>query len=105
MKIKFVLILASLMLVMGIGSLAIGAEKDLVGLWAFDEGTGNKVKDLSGNGNDGTISGAKWVDGKFGKALEFHGDGDQVAHVVTTGVRPIVPAAPEIFRNAGATQE
>ena len=68
MKIKFVLILASLMLVMGIQSLAIGAEKDLVGLWAFDEGTGNKVKDLSGNGNDGTISGAKWVDGKFGKA-------------------------------------
>ena len=78
MNIKFVLILASLMLVMGIQSLAIGAEKDLVGLWAFDEGTGNKVKDLSGNGNDGTISGAKWVDGKFAKALEFNGDGDQV---------------------------
>lgn len=32
------------------------------------------AKDSSGNGNGGTIKGgAKWVDGKFGKALEFNG--------------------------------
>jgi len=42
----------------------------------FDEGSGNKVKDLSGNNNDGTITGAKWVEGKFGKALEFSGAGN-----------------------------
>lgn len=47
----------------------------------FDEGSGNKVKDLSGNGNDGTITGAKWVDGKFGKALEFNGAGNNDAKV------------------------
>ncbi|MCD6505613.1 hypothetical protein J7M22_03210 [Candidatus Poribacteria bacterium] len=45
-----------------------------VGAWLFDEGSGTVAKDSSGNGNDGTIKGgAKWVDGKFGKALEFNG--------------------------------
>lgn len=44
----------------------------LVGYWAFDEGKGDVVKDQSGKGNDGKIKGeVKWVDGKFGKALEF----------------------------------
>ena len=47
----------------------------LVGAWLFDEGKGNVAKDASGNGHDGEIRKAKWVDGKFGKALEFNGDG------------------------------
>jgi hypothetical protein len=46
-------------------------ENELVAEWHFDEGEGNIVKDSSGNGNDGTIYGATWVDGKFGKALSF----------------------------------
>ena len=46
-------------------------REGLVGLWLFDEGEGEVLKDLSGNGNDGQIAGAKWVKGKFGKALEF----------------------------------
>jgi len=44
------------------------------GMWLFDEGEGEIAKDSSGNGNDGEIFGAKWVDGKFGGALEFDGD-------------------------------
>ena len=47
--------------------------KSIVGIWLLDEGTGDKVEDISGNGNDGKIVGAKWTDGKFGKALEFDG--------------------------------
>ena len=39
--------------------------------WTFDEGSGDKVGDSSGNGNDGTNAGAKWVNGESGKALEF----------------------------------
>ncbi len=54
------------------------AAGNLVAAWSFEEGTGITVKDVSGNGHDGVISGAKWVDGKIGKALEFNGDGDQV---------------------------
>jgi len=45
----------------------------IVGIWLFDEGKGEVVKDASQNGNDGTMSkGCTWVDGKFGKAIEFH---------------------------------
>jgi hypothetical protein len=45
-----------------------------IGLWAFDEGAGGIAGDSSGNGNDGILNGdLKWVEGKFGKALEFNG--------------------------------
>ena len=45
-----------------------------VGIWLFDEGSGTTAKDSSGNKNDGTLkNGPKWVEGKFGKALEFDG--------------------------------
>lgn len=37
--------------------------KGLVGCWLMNEGTGNTVFDLSGNGNHGTINGADWVPG------------------------------------------
>ena len=50
----------------------------LVGSWHFDEGSGNTVYDTSGNNNDGTIHEASWVDGKFGKALNFDGSNDYV---------------------------
>lgn len=49
------------------------SAQKLVGLWMFDEGKGNVVKDASGNGNDGEVKGAKWVNGKYGKALKFDG--------------------------------
>jgi hypothetical protein len=52
--------------------------KGLVGLWLMNEGLGNKVYDLSGNGNTGTITGAGWVNGKFGSALDFDGSGEYV---------------------------
>ena len=48
-------------------------EDGLVAYWSFDEGSGIIVHDYSGNGNDGEIHGASWVEGKFGKALFFDG--------------------------------
>jgi len=36
-------------------------REGLILRWDFDEGSGNKVYDKSGNGNDGTIYGATWV--------------------------------------------
>lgn len=49
--------------------------KNVVGLWLFDNEGEEEISDLSGNGNNGIILGgkAKWVNGKFGKALEFSG--------------------------------
>ncbi|MDE0635386.1 MAG: LamG domain-containing protein [Candidatus Poribacteria bacterium] len=47
----------------------------LVGAWLFDDGTGNTVSDSSGNEHHGElVQGApKWVDGKFGRAMNFGG--------------------------------
>jgi hypothetical protein len=50
----------------------------LVGAWAFDEASGTAAKDLSGRGNGGTVSGAKRVAGRYGKALSFDGVNDLV---------------------------
>ena len=53
--------------------------KTVVGLWLLDDGSGKVAKDSSGKGNDGTLEGnPKWVDGKFGKALQFTGETDYV---------------------------
>ena len=61
------------------GSMASGADimDGVVGVWLFDEGSGNKAKDSSGTGNGGDFQGnPKWVTGKFGKCLEFNGSED-----------------------------
>lgn len=50
--------------------------RGLVGYWLLNEGTGNKVFDLSENGNTGTSSGAIWVPGKHGSAQQYDGDDD-----------------------------
>jgi len=61
----------------------------VVGAWHFDEGSGNIAHDTSGEGNDGTLydgnttnddgnTPPQWIDGKFGKALEFDGVDDYV---------------------------
>jgi len=47
------------------------ATKNLVGLWLFNEGTGGKVYDLSGNGIEGAITGAVRTPTKFGSGIDF----------------------------------
>ena len=53
--------------------------RGLVGCLLFNEGSGNKVFDLSGNGNTGSlVADTHFVPGKFGSALDFDGTGDYV---------------------------
>ncbi len=48
------------------------SDKDLGGHWSLDDGAGETVKDISGNGNNGAIEGkADWVTGIVGGALEL----------------------------------
>ncbi len=63
--------------------------ENITGMWLFNDGAGNTAKDSSGNKNDGKIHGAKWVDGKFGKALEFNGADNwvEVPHSDTVGFK------------------
>jgi len=45
-----------------------------VGIWLFDEGSGDSAKDISSKGNHAKLTkNPKWISGKFGKALEFNG--------------------------------
>ena len=55
-------------------------DKSLVLYLSFDEGKGGNAADNSVHGHDGElIKGPTWVDGQFGKALEF--DGTKGQHV------------------------
>ena len=60
------------------------SDDGLVAQWHFDEGSGNQVRDSSGNGNNGTLNiggdnvNSKWVDGKRGTALNLDGVNDYV---------------------------
>ena len=71
-----------LILILILISSTIGVADLLDGLVLYmplDEGDGKETADLSENGFKGTVNGnAKWVDGKFGKALEFNGSADFV---------------------------
>lgn len=49
-------------------------DSDIVLYMRFDEGKGNITEDLSNYKNNGTISGAEWVEGKYGHALYFNGN-------------------------------
>ena len=56
--------------------------RGLVGCWLFDEGTGEKVFDLSGNNNTGTLiamdPATDWIAGKDGFALDFDNIDDHI---------------------------
>ncbi len=41
---------------------AFGADAGTVAVWNFNEGSGSTVYDSSGNGYDGTIDGATWIE-------------------------------------------
>jgi hypothetical protein len=61
--------------------------KNALGVWLLNEGKGKTVTDMSGNGNDGDIQGAKWEKGKVGPALSFNGSTDRV----------VIPDADSLF--------
>ncbi len=72
-------VLVAVFLLCSIGGIAIAqASSGEVLVLHFDEGSGTVAKDESGHGNDGTVYGATWVEGKYGKALSFDGMNDYV---------------------------
>jgi hypothetical protein len=77
-NLRAIIIYALIVLLLAGTSAGEVSREGLVAEWLFDEGSGNVLKDSSGNGNNGVIYGATWVDGKFGKALSFDGQNDYV---------------------------
>ena len=60
-----------------------------VAYWPFDETQGNVAHDASGNGNDGKILGAKFIDSPKGHALLFDGIDDFVDCGIVSGLEEI----------------
>jgi hypothetical protein len=60
-----------------------------VGMWLFNEGKGNVVKDSNGKSQDGKIINAEWVDGKAGKALKFNGKDSSVEIPDSPNLNPV----------------
>ena len=76
---KFTFFTMSMFLLTTMGFITSEADilDGVVGIWLFDEGSGDKAGDSSDAGNDGVFQGKpKWVKGKFGKCLDFNGAGD-----------------------------
>lgn len=46
---------------------------EMILYFSFNEGEGEEVSNELGSGNNGTVHDTKWVDGKYGKALQFNG--------------------------------
>ena len=74
---RFTVVLISMVLVLGIASIGL-CKGTLIAAYTFDNDPANGVKDVTGNGHNGVIKDATYVDGKFGKALEFDGTTSQV---------------------------
>ena len=64
------------------------AEAALVAHWPLDEGEGEIVQDVTGNGHEGAFNGNPiWVEGIQGSALEFDGQ-SHVSVPSVSGVKP-----------------
>lgn len=76
---------------------------NVVGMWLFDEGEGDTAEDSSGNKNDGTLNGPKWVDGmsQSSKALEFDGSNDYVLIQILDTVPQSITLEAWIYPTAG----
>ena len=71
--VRILLLLSCCALMWGRSAVAQLNFEGALAIWLLDEGGGVDVADLSGNDNGGAFAqgNPKWVDGKFGKALEF----------------------------------
>ncbi len=69
--------LMAILIVLAFASVGLCAGT-LIAAYSFDKDTATQIKDVSGNGLNGTGKDTKLVDGKFGKALEFDGTKSQV---------------------------
>ncbi|OGF27175.1 hypothetical protein A2303_06340 [Candidatus Falkowbacteria bacterium RIFOXYB2_FULL_47_14] len=79
-----------------------------VGYWSFDEGYGTTAHDESGQGNDGTITGALWKDGSecvSGRCLWFDGANDNVLAGVESVAGDSTPIIDTVNLDVGTNSE
>ena len=82
------------LLVTSISHTAILDPKTVEVAYLFDEGKGTVAKDISENGRDGEISGAKYTKGVFGTCLDYDGKDDNLIVTGYAGVGGTDPRRP-----------
>ena len=79
MRINIFASIAMFALIMSLAAFGEAEKKSLVLCFTFDQDSGETVRDLSGNGNDGVIKGKpKFADGKYGRGLELKAPNDYI---------------------------
>ncbi|MDE0636859.1 MAG: hypothetical protein OXI43_13560 [Candidatus Poribacteria bacterium] len=89
----------------GLVSAAVIDKNTVEFAYLFDEGAGVVAKDASVNGRDGAISGAKYVEGKFGTCLEYDGVDDNLVATDYFGVGGINPRTTVFWFKSRETRE
>jgi len=75
MKFKKISIILSIFLIGIVFAMnSVIASEGLIAHYNFDENSGNILTDISGNGYNGDINGATWVESIFGTGLNFNGN-------------------------------
>ena len=72
-----------------VASRAVPDDRGLVAHWTVDEGSGDILHDVSGNGHHGTIHGATWVKRGTGGVLAFTGNQSYVDFGNVAALKPI----------------
>ncbi|MDR4508200.1 MAG: hypothetical protein MRJ65_08190 [Candidatus Brocadiaceae bacterium] len=54
--------------------------------YEFNEGSGDRCHDSSGNGNNGAVNGATWSTGQNGAGLDYDGIDDSVDFTTNLGI-------------------
>ena len=87
-------------------SSAVVIDRDTIEFaYLFDEGKGDIAEDLSENGRDGEITGAKYVDGVFGKCLQYDGVDDNLIVPDFTGVNGLQPRTTVFWFKSEGTRD
>jgi hypothetical protein len=74
--------------------------RGLVGCWLMNEGSGNRVFDLSGNGNIVSLVGPTWVGGNRGIAPQSDGTDDDGAVSLDLSSTGVITIAFSMYRSA-----
>lgn len=112
MRHYIILFVTTLCLVASFGITSSAQELDgLVVYFGFEDGTGDTVTDMSGNGQEGMLEGdTSWTDGKYGKGLNFGGENGivKVLHshqfLFTDGITICAWIRPTLTEGAGTWQ-
>ena len=73
--------------------------------YLFDEESGDVAQDSSGNDRDANIIGAEYVNGRFGKALQFDGVDNHLIVPDFVGVGALEPRTTVFWFKAGETRD